>query len=122
MSIPKKGTLKIIVGEEPFIWLIRRKATYLQSCDPEGSLHIAIEHAQEPGLKLIIETDRLQPEGFSLTQVNPIVPSEVALWIEQSLEIGWMPKKSDKPFYGAVVEGFLKKNLNLNSKIADCIF
>jgi hypothetical protein len=109
MSIPKKGARKIIVGEEPFIWLIRRKATYLQSCYPEGCLNIAIEHDREPGSNLIIETDRLHPEGLNLTQINPIIPSNVALWIEQALEMGWMPKKSGKPFYVAVVEGALKR-------------
>jgi hypothetical protein len=110
MSIPKKGTRKIIVREEPFIWLIRRKATYLQSCYPDGCLNIAIEHAQAPGSNLIIATDCLHPEGFVLTQINPIIPSDIALWIEQALEMGWMPKKSGKPFYVAVVEGNLKKS------------
>jgi hypothetical protein len=135
MSIPKKGTRKIIVGAEPFIWLIRKKATYIQSCYPEGLINIAIEHAQEPGSNLIIETDRLHPEGFSFADgelvpvqpqdesaeirlwrieqrypINSILPSDVALWIEQALEIGWMPKKSGKPFYVAVAEGSLKRS------------
>jgi hypothetical protein len=108
MSIPKKGARKIIVGEEPFIWLIRRKVTYLQSCYPEGCLNIAVEHDREPGSNLIIETDRSHPEGFNITQINPIIPSDVALWIEQALEMGWIPKKSGKPFYVAVVEDYLK--------------
>jgi hypothetical protein len=89
MSIPKKGTRKIIVREEPFIWLIRRKATYLQSCYPEGCLHVAVEHDRQPGSNLIIETNRPHPEGFNLTQVDPIIPSDVAQWIERSLEMGW---------------------------------
>jgi hypothetical protein len=111
MSIPKKGARKIIVREEPFIWLIRRKATYSQSADPGGYLNIAIEHDREPGSNLIIETDRLHPDGWfiSLTQINPIIPSDVALWIEQALEMGWMPKESGKPFYVAVMEGNLKR-------------
>jgi hypothetical protein len=108
MSIPKTGTRKIIVGEEPFIWLIRRKVTYSQSCYPGGFLHIAVEHAQEPGSNLIIKTDRLHPTGFSLTQIDPIIPSDVALWIEQSLQMGWMPKKSGKLFYVKVVENYLE--------------
>lgn len=110
MSIPKKGTRTIIVREEPFIWLIRRQPTYSQSCYPGGYLHVAVEHAQEPGSKLIIKTDRLHPEGFSLTQINPVIPSDVALWIEQALEMDWMPKTSDKSFHVAVVEGALKRS------------
>jgi hypothetical protein len=31
------------------------------------------------------------------------------MWIEQALEMGWMPKESGKPFYVAVVEGNLKR-------------
>ncbi len=107
MSIPKKGTRKIIVREEPFIWLIRKKATYSQSCYPKGCLHIAVEHDREAGSNLIIKTDRLHPQGFNLTQINPIVPADVALWIEQALEMGWMPKESGKPFHVAVVKGSL---------------
>nr|AQZ19497.1 hypothetical protein [Escherichia coli]QIK04610.1 hypothetical protein [Klebsiella pneumoniae]QIQ17859.1 hypothetical protein [Escherichia coli]QNL33382.1 hypothetical protein [Escherichia coli]UVX22097.1 hypothetical protein [Escherichia coli] len=30
MSIPKKGSRKIIVGENEFLWLIRSKLTYSQ--------------------------------------------------------------------------------------------
>jgi hypothetical protein len=108
MSIPKKGSRKIIVQEEPFIWRIRKKATYLQSCYPEGCLYIAVEHDREPGSNLIIETDRLHPKGFNLTQIDPIIPADVALWIEQALEMGWMPKKSSQPFCAIVVEGALK--------------
>ncbi|EFK48376.1 hypothetical protein ACOXVS_003821 [Acinetobacter baumannii] len=32
MSIPKKGSRKIIVGENEFLWLIRSKLTYSQDC------------------------------------------------------------------------------------------
>jgi hypothetical protein len=109
MSIPKKGTRKIIVREEPFIWLIRRKATYSQSAYLGGCLNIAIEHAQEPGSNLIIATNRLHPAGFILTQINSIIPSDIHIWIEQALAMGWMPKESGKPFYVAVVEGNFKR-------------
>ncbi len=71
---------------------------------------MAIEHAQEPGSKLIIATDRLHPQGFSVTQIDPIAPANVALWIEQALEMGWIPRTSGKPFHVAVVKGSLTRS------------
>nr|ASD49062.1 hypothetical protein [Klebsiella oxytoca] len=32
MSIPKKGSRKLFVGENEFLWLIRSKLTYSQDC------------------------------------------------------------------------------------------
>ncbi|MEG5172407.1 hypothetical protein [Microcoleus sp. B3-D7] len=49
MSIPTKGTRKILVDGKPFIWLIRRQPTYTQECFQGGNLHVAVEHAEEPG-------------------------------------------------------------------------
>jgi hypothetical protein len=53
MSIPKKGTRKIMVDGEPFIWLIRRQATNMQADYGCGNLHVAVQHAQEPGSVLV---------------------------------------------------------------------
>ncbi|MDB9510656.1 hypothetical protein PN499_05625 [Kamptonema animale CS-326] len=134
MSIPKKGTRKIVVEGERFIWLIRRQATNGQADYPEGCLHVAVEHAQEPGSVLVIVTDRLHPQGFSLVHgelvpvqlqdqsgeirawrierryaISPVTPSEVALWIQQALQMGWLPKKSGTPFEVKVVENYLER-------------
>ena len=134
MSIPKKGTRKIVVEGEPFIWLIRRQATNFQADYPEGCLHVAVEHAQEPGSVLVIVTDRLHPQGYSLVRgelvpvqpqdesgeirawrierryaISPVTPSDVTLWIQQTLQMGWLPKKSGQPFKVKVVGNCLKK-------------
>ena len=95
---------------------------------------IAVEHDREPGSNLIIETNRLHPEGFGLAlgefapvspqaesasiniwrsarrySTNPVIPSDVALWIEQALQMGWMPKQNGLPFCVVVVEDALKR-------------
>ena len=93
MSIPKKGTRKIIVDGEPFIWLIRRQATYTQACYSCGNLHVAIEHAQKPGSVLVILTDRPHPQGLSpANEVKPVISSDVAQWIRQAVQLGWPPQ------------------------------
>lgn len=102
MSIPKKGTRKIIVDGEPFIWLIRRQPTNSQADYPEGHLHVAVEHATEHGSVLVILTDRLHPHGFSL-EITAVTPKDVALWIKQAMQVGWLPKKSGRTFEVCVI-------------------
>ncbi|RCJ23875.1 hypothetical protein A6S26_19935 [Nostoc sp. ATCC 43529] len=134
MSIPKKGTRKIIVDEEPFIWLIRRQATNAQADYADGHLHVAVEHATEPGSVLAILTDRLHPQRYGLInselmptqlqdasgevrawrieqryEVTLVTPKDVALWIKQAMEIGWLPKKSGITFKVSVIDSSMKK-------------
>lgn len=110
MSIPKQGTRRIVVAEEAFIWLIRRQATNAQADYPYTYLQVAIEHAQEAGSTLIIITDRPHPEGFvAPSEINPVMPSDVKVWIEQALSIGWLPKKARKSFEVRVMSECLEK-------------
>ncbi|MBE9013108.1 hypothetical protein IQ250_23185 [Pseudanabaenaceae cyanobacterium LEGE 13415] len=118
MAIPKKGTRKILIEEEPFIWLVRRQGTNCQLDYPEGCLHVAVEHSQEPGSTLVIITDRLHPKGYSLVQswhlersdtVTPVTPSDIASWVQQALQMGWQPKQSGQPFIVRVVDKSLEK-------------
>ncbi|MEH2208706.1 MAG: hypothetical protein V7K53_32335 [Nostoc sp.] len=133
MSIPKKGTRKIIVNGEPFIWLIRRQPTNVQADYADGYLHVAVEHATDPGSVLVIITDRLHPQGYSLInselvpiqlqelgevrawriepryEITAVTPKDVALWIKQAMEIGWLPKKSGITFKVSVVGSSMKK-------------
>ncbi|WP_310484360.1 hypothetical protein, partial [Chamaesiphon sp. VAR_48_metabat_403] len=133
MSIPKKGSRKIVVGSETFIWNIRKsrngKVHY-----PDECLTVAVEHAQEPRSILVIYTHRLHPESWSPQNSNyipvqpqdgsgeirawrierkhaiiPVKPADVALWIQQALGIGWQPKESGIPFTVAVADNGLKK-------------
>ncbi|BAY82825.1 hypothetical protein NIES267_23090 [Calothrix parasitica NIES-267] len=90
MGIPKKGSRKITVDSENFIWLIRRKETYSQACFGMG-LNIAVEHAEESGSKLVILTDKIN-------KLQSVTPIEVSSWINQAIKAGWEPKKSGKPF------------------------
>ncbi len=106
MSIPKKGTRKIIVDEESFLWLIRRKATYSQECESCGNLHVAIEHAQKRGSVLVIITDRPHPQGLSpANEVKPVTPSDVAQWIRQAIQLGWPPRAIGNTFKVQIIAG-----------------
>ncbi|MEG5138036.1 MULTISPECIES: hypothetical protein [unclassified Microcoleus] len=135
MSIPKKGTRKIIVDGEPFVWLIRRQATNIQAESGCGNLHVAVEHAEESGGVLVIRTDRPHPQGWSRTncefipikpaegappevkvwqiistqEVKPVKPSDVAQWIRQAMQLGWQPTRSGIPFQLQIAGGRAEK-------------
>ncbi|MEG4502332.1 hypothetical protein QUA81_00245 [Microcoleus sp. F6_B4] len=110
MSIPKKGTRKIIVDGQPFIWLIRRQATDTQSCYAGGNLHVAVQHAQKPGSVLVIITDRPHPQGFTATnEVKPVTPSDAAQWIQQAVQLGWQPQLPGITFEVRIAGLFMEK-------------
>ncbi|MEG3894442.1 MULTISPECIES: hypothetical protein [unclassified Microcoleus] len=110
MSIPKKGTRKIIVDGQPFIWLIRRQATNTQADYGWGNLHVAVEHAEKAGSVLVILTDRPHPQGFTPTNaVKPVTTSDVAQWIRQAVQLGWQPQRSGITFNVQIAGGRAEK-------------
>ncbi len=96
MGIPKKGSRKITVDGENFIWLIRRDPTYYSS--NVGYINVAVEYAEGTGSKLIIRADRPVMENCDSIKFKPVTPVEVTSWINQAIKAGWEPKKSGKPF------------------------
>lgn len=109
MSIPKKGTRKIIVDGEPFIWLIRRQATNMQADYGCGNLHVAVQHAQEPGSVLVIITDRPHPQCWGTNELRPVTPSDAAQWIRQAMQFGWQPQLPGITFEVRIAGLFMEK-------------
>ena len=84
--------------------------TYTQECFHGGNLHVAVEHAEQPGLVLVILTNLPHPQG--LTQTNyeiSVKPSDVAQWIPQSVQLGWQPMRSGIPFELQIAGGRAEK-------------
>jgi len=110
MSIPKKGTRKIIVDGEPFIWLIRRQATYTQAYYDCGNLDVGVEHAEKRGSVLVILTDRPPPQGLSpANDVKPVTPFDATQWIRQAVQLGWQPQLPGITFEVRIAGLFMEK-------------
>lgn len=109
MSIPKKGTRKIVVDGEPSLWLIRRKATYTQECFDCRNLHVAIEHAEKPGSVLVVITDRSHPQCWATNEVKPVTPSDAAQWIQKAVQLGWQPQLPGITFEVRIAGGYAEK-------------
>ncbi|CAL2085922.1 hypothetical protein [Tenacibaculum sp. 190524A05c] len=105
MAIPKKGSRKIIVNNEKYKWLIRKKGTYSQTVFGNGKLHIAIELEENPGASLFIISDRSHPNDIETKSINPIKPSDISNWILQAYDLGWNPSDMGKPLQTRIING-----------------
>ena len=113
MAIPKKGTRKIIVQGITYRWLIRRKATYMQSDYGVGRLHVAIEHAENPGTTLLIVTDRGHPRDWGTKEIVPVTPQDISNWIIEALELNWQPEEKGSPFSVIIENGEMRMNIGI---------
>lgn len=97
MAIPKKGSWHIVVDDENYRWLIRRKATYSQTDYGGGKLHVAVEKVlldNQIGSTLLIISNRPHPKDWGAEDVRPITPYDVATWIKEAIASGWQPDQS----------------------------
>lgn len=97
MAIPKKGTRLIVVDDQNYRWMIRRKATYHQTDYGSGKLHIAVEKVMpddRKGSVLLIISDRPHPKDWLAKVVRPITPVDVATWIKAAIADGWQTDQS----------------------------
>lgn len=95
VSLRNKGSRKIVVGNEPYRWVI--------SAASKGHLVLIAEHRQEKGQRLHvhIESDINDywvefPYTDSLN-LKIVTPKEVAMIISQATEQGWNPKDKGPP-------------------------
>jgi len=110
MAIPKKGSRTIIVEGVKYRWLIRRKATYSQTDYGKGKIHVAVEHAANPGTTLIIHTDRAHPKDWNTQNIIPVTPSDISNWIKQALALKWEAEERGPQFSVYIESGDLKKS------------
>lgn len=66
--------------------------------------------AENSGSVLVIITDRPHPQDCLQTnKVIPVIPSDVAQWIRQALQLGWQPQRSGITFQVRIVAGGAEK-------------
>lgn len=108
MAIPIKGSRRIQVNGNDYLWYIRRKGTSCQLDYGNGCLHVAVSMADRQGAILVIETDKPHPDDYvSRRPVVPITPADIREWIIAALALGWQPAQPGKPFYSVMDDGAL---------------
>ncbi|WP_149867903.1 hypothetical protein [Cellvibrio sp. PSBB023] len=97
MSIPKKGSRKIIVGENEFLWLIRSKPTYSQDC-LGAEMTAVVELVELNGSILRITFPFSRPDTSLKLKSGSVTPSMVEQSIKNAISQGWNPKASNSVF------------------------
>jgi hypothetical protein len=93
MTIPSKGSRRIVVDETAYRWTVRRKPTYAQGLT-DSPLSFAVENEAAPGTTLVVLADGPRPDNWVEPAGKPVTPAIVERAIRAALAQGWRP--SDK--------------------------
>ncbi|WXH27427.1 hypothetical protein WA016_01350 [Myxococcus stipitatus] len=98
MTIPKKGSRKISVGESEYEWRIRKKPTYMQAVS-QTPMRIAVQAStQGPRKVLLVDLSVSRPDNWIARHGTGITPATVRDIIERALAAGWVPCSTGPAF------------------------
>jgi hypothetical protein len=97
MTIPKKGSRRIVVDDLPYRWAVRRKPTYAQALTEVG-LTFAVVNETHPGTTLVIVLDDPRPDNWLDKQGASVLPSTVEQAIRKALLQGWRSADEGSPY------------------------
>ncbi|MEV6574891.1 hypothetical protein [Streptomyces sp. NPDC051577] len=109
MALVKKGSRLITVDDTTYRWRLRGRPTYVQAL-VWSPLSYAAEHAETPGITLVITTNQPHPGNWFGTQGSPILPAQVADGIRTALAAGWTPENPGSPFHLDQSAGFVSSH------------
>ncbi|TDF35664.1 hypothetical protein EYS14_19865 [Alteromonadaceae bacterium M269] len=97
MTIPAKGSRKILVNENEYRWLIRKKPTYSQGAFASPMI-IVIESNIAPScvLKVILSAPR--KDNWLGEPSMQVTPKDIKGFIEKAMSEGWEPHKNGGVF------------------------
>ncbi|MDK0522194.1 hypothetical protein OCT49_24590 [Streptomyces sp. ML-6] len=104
MTLNRKGSRRIVVGDVTYRWRLRRKPTYSQALCWSACAY-AVEHADHSGSVLIVTTNQAHPGNWLSWPPQPVPPSDVARAIQLALSRGWAPTTAGSPFQLDLSEG-----------------
>ncbi|MGF1866588.1 hypothetical protein L4D15_15195 [Enterovibrio norvegicus] len=91
MTIPKKGSRKIVVESIEYRWTIRSKPTYNQSAFG-NDMTATVELAESPMSVLSISFPWMRCDGWIGNPVIPVTPKDIESCIKGALSEGWKPE------------------------------
>lgn len=97
MSIPKKGSRKIVVDGQEYLWLIRSKPTYTPECQ-DGLMYAAVELNQSATSVLSISFSTQRPDSLTSNDIASITPNVIRACIVGAIGKGWKPNEKGAAF------------------------
>lgn len=95
MTLPKRGSRRIVVDGVVYVWSIRRKVTYsdIQSelGDPStgARIRVNVERVDGSGSVLVVTTPFSRRSGVSELPMESVRPAHVAGYIREAVARGW---------------------------------
>ncbi|MEU5664242.1 hypothetical protein [Streptomyces longwoodensis] len=90
MALVRKRSRRIVVDGTAYRWRLRGRPTYLQGL-AWSPCTFAVEHADAPGMTLVVTTDQPHPSNWIGRDSEPVLPSHVAAAVRVALRQGWSP-------------------------------
>jgi hypothetical protein len=98
MSIPRKGSRLLTVGEHRYRWYVRSKPTYSQGVSA-SPMRVAIERADVvPGRVLLVRLSVSRPDNWIEPHQTALMPALVREIITSALRDGWDPTVEGSAF------------------------
>ena len=105
MALSKKGTRKIEVKGETFLWRVRRKISHSEQHNDQ--VGIPVQH-DSGGQLLIIFAGYSRSVGYGRDSLEKVTPSMIRDFILEAIDLGWKFHEENSPI--ALVEGKLLKD------------
>nr|WP_069766502.1 hypothetical protein [Streptomyces sp. LUP47B] len=105
MALVRKGSRRIVVDGTVYRWRLRGRPTYFQGL-AWSPCSFAVEHAETPGMTLVVTTDQPHPSNWIGREADPVRPSGVAAAVRLALRAGWTPTAPGSAFHLDQSAGF----------------
>lgn len=98
MALVRKGSRRIVVDGTVYRWRLRGRPTYFQGL-AWSPCTFAVEHADTPGMTLVVTTDQPHPSNWIGREAESVLPSGVAAAVRLALREGWTPTAPGSAFH-----------------------
>ncbi|MEU1706410.1 hypothetical protein ABZ478_13530 [Streptomyces sp. NPDC005706] len=98
MALVRKGSRRIVVDGLAYRWRLRGRPTYAQGLAWSPCTY-SVEHADSPGMTLVVTTDQPHPGNWIGLEAEPVRPSNVAAAVRLALREGWTPTAPGSAFH-----------------------
>ncbi|MFJ9570003.1 hypothetical protein [Streptomyces bacillaris] len=98
MALIRKGSRQIVVDGTAYRWRLRGQPTYFQGL-AWSPCKFAVEHANPPGMTLVVTTNQPHPSNWFGHEATPVLPSGVTQAVRLALRGGWNPMAPGTPFH-----------------------
>ncbi|MFF7839301.1 hypothetical protein ACFZC6_10850 [Streptomyces ossamyceticus] len=90
MALVRKGSRRIVVDGTAYRWRLRGRPSYFQGL-AWSPCTFAVEHADTPGMTLVVPTDQPHPSNWIGREAEPVLSSGVAMAVRLALRDGRTP-------------------------------